>query len=156
MILHVVVAFALSFTVGFERQLRGGPAGDRTFSLVGTAAAAITAIAVAQGAGNAIAGVVTGVGFIGGALLFRDPGGTLRGITSATAVLATASIGVVAGAGYPLLAVVATALVVVTLEVRYLPGLRYLDASRYMGSVRGDDDPPPPGRRHAVPPPDPT
>jgi len=155
MILHVAVAFALSFAVGAERQLRGGPAGDRTFSLVGIAAAAITAVAVNRSAGNAIAGTITGIGFIGGALLFRREGGSVRGITSATAVLATAAIGVAAGAGYPLLAAFTAGVVVLTLEVRYLPGLRYLDASRYVGRVRSDDDPAPPGR-HGTPPPAPT
>ena len=152
MLLHVAVGFALAFVIGFERQLRGGPAGDRTYSLVGTASAAITAVAIAHGAGNAIAGTITGIGFIGGALLFRGEGGTLRGITSAAAVLATAAIGVVAGAGYPLLAVFTAGVVLVTLEVRYLPVLRYLDASRYVDKVRRDDDPPPPGRHPVTPP----
>jgi putative Mg2+ transporter-C (MgtC) family protein len=59
MIGRIAVAFGLSFAVGFEREVRGGAAGDRTFALIGTAAAAIGAIAVAR---NAIAGVVTGVG----------------------------------------------------------------------------------------------
>ena len=149
---RVALAFGLSFVIGFERQLRGGQAGDRTYALVGTAAAAVSTIAITRSAGNAIAGVVTGVGFIGGALVFRGSAGTLRGITSAAAVLATTTIGVVAGAGYPLLAIAATALVLVVLELRFVPVLRYLDARRYMGRVMGDDDPPSPPGRHDVPP----
>jgi putative Mg2+ transporter-C (MgtC) family protein len=139
---RIAIAFGLSFAIGFERQVRGGPAGDRTFSLVGTAAAAISVVAVTKGAGNAIAGVVTGVGFIGGALLFRGEGGVLRGITSATAVLATATIGVLAGAGYLIVALVATGLVLFTLEVRFMPGLSYLDGRRYVGRWRSDESPP--------------
>jgi putative Mg2+ transporter-C (MgtC) family protein len=142
MIGNIAVAFGLSFAVGFEREVRGGAAGDRTFALIGTAAAAIGAIAVARNAGNAIAGVVTGVGFIGGALLFRGEAGVLRGVTSAAAVLATATIGVVAGAGYLLVATAATGLVLLALEIRYLPVLSYLDSRRYVGSVRSDDEPP--------------
>ena len=76
---RIAVAFGLSFVIGFEREIRGGAAGDRTFALVGTAAAAIAVIAVSKNAGNAIAGVVTGVGFIGAALLFRSEAGVLRG-----------------------------------------------------------------------------
>jgi len=139
---RVALAFVLTFAVGFERQIRGGPAGDRTYSLVGMAAAAIAAIAVAKGGANAIAGVVTGVGFIGAALVFRSEGGMLRGITSASAVLATAAVGVVAGAGYPILALAVTGGVLLSLEVRYLPVLRYLDARRYVGSVRDDTEAP--------------
>jgi putative Mg2+ transporter-C (MgtC) family protein len=47
---RVALAFVLTFAVGFERQIRGGPAADRTYSLVGMAAAAIAAIAVPKGA----------------------------------------------------------------------------------------------------------
>jgi putative Mg2+ transporter-C (MgtC) family protein len=148
---RVAVAFAVSFAVGFERQLRGGQAGDRTYALVGTAAAAVTTVAVAKGAGNAIAGVITGVGFIGGALLFRGQAGALRGLTSATAVLAAASIGVVAGAGYLVVALASTGLVLLALELRYLPMLSYLDSRRYVGLVRGDDEPPRRRRRHDGP-----
>lgn len=135
---RIALAFALTFVIGFERQVRGGPAGDRTHSLVGTAAAAVAAIAVTKGAGNAIAGVVTGVGFIGGALVFRGEGGVLRGVTSASAIFASTAVGVVAGAGYLILAVVVTTVVLLSLEIRYIPVLRYLDARRFVGLVRDD------------------
>ena len=39
---HIALAFAISFVIGFEREVRGAPAGDRTYALVGTGAAAIT------------------------------------------------------------------------------------------------------------------
>ena len=45
MIGRIAVAFGLSFAVGFEREVRGGAAGDRTFALVGTAAGAIGVVA---------------------------------------------------------------------------------------------------------------
>jgi uncharacterized membrane protein YhiD involved in acid resistance len=37
LIVRVLVAFALTYVLGFERELRGSAAGDRTFSLVGVA-----------------------------------------------------------------------------------------------------------------------
>jgi len=36
LLVRVLVAFALTFVPGFERELRGSPAADRTFSLIGT------------------------------------------------------------------------------------------------------------------------
>ncbi len=152
MVGRIAVAFGLSFIIGFEREVRGGPAGDRTFALVGTAAAAIGAVAAARNAGNAIAGIVTGVGFIGGALLFRGEGGMVRGVTSASAVLATATVGVLAGAGYLLVAAAATGLVLLALEIRYLPVLTFLDSRRYIDLFRSDDDPPADGRKRGAPP----
>ena len=57
----MAVAFALTFALGYERELRGSPAGDRTFSLIGTASAVLGNLAGA-GSPNAIAGAVTGIG----------------------------------------------------------------------------------------------
>jgi putative Mg2+ transporter-C (MgtC) family protein len=152
LVARAALAFGLSFVIGFERQVRGGPAGDRTYALVGTAAAVVSAVAVLKGAGNAIAGVVTGVGFIGAALVFRGVSSQLRGLTSAAAVFTTATIGVAAGAGYPWLALVSTGLVLLVLEIRYLPFLRYLDSRRYIGFFTPDDSPPSERRRRHTPP----
>ena len=54
---RVGLAFVLCYAVGFERALRGSPAGDRTYSLVGTAAAAVTAVTVGP-APQAVGGVI--------------------------------------------------------------------------------------------------
>lgn len=70
LLVRVVVAFALTFVLGFERELRGSPAGDRTFSLIGIASAVLGNLASA-GSPNAIAGAVTGIGFTGGGIVFR-------------------------------------------------------------------------------------
>ena len=67
---HLVVAAALTYTLGFERALRGAPAGDRVFALIGTGSGVIGIIA-AHGAPNVLAGAITGIGFIGGGLGFR-------------------------------------------------------------------------------------
>src|SRR2546421_6538257 len=91
---HIALAFALSFVIGFERELRGAPAGDRTFALVGTGAAAITTVTVGNSP-QAIAGIVTGIGFIGAGLMFRGEG-VLKGMTSAATIFAVAAIGIVA------------------------------------------------------------
>jgi len=133
---HILVAFALSFAIGFEREIRGAPAGDRTFALVGTGAAAITAVTFTSSP-QAIAGVVTGIGFIGAGLVFRGQQGMLKGMTSAATIFAVAAIGIVAGYGHLLLATGVAALVLVDLELRQIPIVKYLDARRY---ERDDDD----------------
>jgi len=136
MLQRVALAFALSFAVGFERGVRGTPAGDRTYALVGTGAAAVTTVTLISSP-QAIAGVLTGIGFIGAGLVFRGDHGMLKGITSAATIFAVAAIGIVAGAGHGWLAVGVTAMVLVDLELRQIPFLKYLDARRY---DRDDDD----------------
>jgi len=131
-VVRIVVAFLLTFALGWERQVRGSAAGDRTFSLIGVATAVIGVLA--QGALTIMTGAITGVGFIGAGLLFRGADaqiGVVHGMTTAASVLAAAAIGAVSGEGQPLLACIATAAVLLILELRYIPFLRMLDASRW-------------------------
>ena len=136
------LAFVLTYVLGFERELRGSPAGDRTFALIGVAGAVIGMIAV-NGAQGILSGAATGVGFIGAALVFRpgiSPSGVLHGVTTAAAILGSAVVGAAAGQGHPLLAIAATALILLILEIQHLPGLRLLDAGRYSARFRNDRD----------------
>jgi putative Mg2+ transporter-C (MgtC) family protein len=143
-LVHVLVAFALTYLLGFERNLRGAAAGDRTFSLIGVGAALVAILAL-NGAPNALAGVITGIGFIGGGLTFRQSlgGGTgtgdiVHGITTAAAIFAAAAIGAAAGQGRLMLATVGTLLALLSLEIRHIPGLRLLDGRRWGSSVHDD------------------
>ncbi len=142
---RVGVGFALAFLVGFERELRGSPAGNRTFALVGTGTAAITAVAL-KSSPQAVAGAVTGIGFIGAGVVFHGQNELVRGLTTAAGIFASAAIGVVVGSGRLLLGAATAALVLLTLELRYIPGLGLLDASRYQSRFRADaastDEPP--------------
>ena len=142
LLVRVVVAFALTFVLGFERELRGSPAGDRTFSLIGIASAVLGNLASA-GSPNAIAGAVTGIGFIGGGIVFRRAvrtGEMVSGITTAAAIFATAAIGAAAGAGLLAVAALTTALVLIALEGPHLPLLRLVDARRWSPRFRADAD----------------
>src|SRR5215475_541099 len=87
-LVHVLVAVVLAYAIGFERDLRGAGAGDRTFGLIGLGAGIVGVLTV-HGAADALAGVLTGVGFIGAALLFRqERPDIVRGLTTAASILA--------------------------------------------------------------------
>jgi putative Mg2+ transporter-C (MgtC) family protein len=142
LLVRVVVAFALTYLLGYERELRGSPAGDRTFSLIGTASAVLGNLAGA-GSPNAIAGAVTGIGFIGGGIVVRRAvrtGEIISGITTAASIFATAAIGAAAGAGLLAVAALATGLVLVALEGPHLPLLRLVDARRWSPRFRNDEE----------------
>jgi putative Mg2+ transporter-C (MgtC) family protein len=137
LLVRILVGFVLAYLFGFERQLRGSVAGDRTFSLIGAAAAAITSVA-AKSSPQAIAGIVTGVGFIGGGVVLRGQMGMIRGVTTAATVFAAAAVGIVVGFGHLLLAVITTALLLLTLELQHIPVLKRLDAASYAGHFQND------------------
>jgi putative Mg2+ transporter-C (MgtC) family protein len=136
---RIAVGFVLAYIFGFERELRGAAAGNRTFAVVGAAAAAITSVAY-QSSPQAIAGVVTGIGFIGAGVMFRGEGGLIRGITTAATIFASAAIGIVVGYGHILLGTFIAAGLLLTLELQHIPFLRWLDASNYRDRFQLDRD----------------
>jgi putative Mg2+ transporter-C (MgtC) family protein len=136
--LRLAVAFVLTYAIGFERELRGSTAGDRTFSLVGLGAAVVGFLAL-HDAPNALAGVVTGVGFIGAGVIIHGGGDMVRGVTTAATIFLAAAVGAAAGQGQLLLAAEATVASLVTLELRHARVLRFLDGRHW--SRRFADDP---------------
>jgi putative Mg2+ transporter-C (MgtC) family protein len=134
---RIAVGLVVAYVFGFERQLRGSPAGDRTFALIGLAATAVTAV-TGRSSPQAVAGVITGIGFIGGGILFHSEGGLVRGITTAATIFATAGTGIMIGYGHLLLGVLTAAAVLLILELEHIPGLRVLDAHHY-GSRNASD-----------------
>jgi putative Mg2+ transporter-C (MgtC) family protein len=144
--MHVLVAMGLTYALGFERDLRGSAAGDRVFALIGIAAGLVGVFAI-DGSPNALQGVLTGIGFIGAAVLFRQDLGKVqlvRGLTTAGALFAAVTIGAAAGEGRLVIATVVTAITLLVLEVRYIPGLMLLDGRRWAGRFRNDENAPPP------------
>jgi len=115
----LAVALLLSAAIGVEREIRQKSAGLRTHTLVGVASALIMLVSkygfgdvlgdhVTLDPSRVAAQIVSGIGFIGGGLIFvrRD---AVRGLTTAATIWLTASVGMAAGAGLWLLAVLVTA-----------------------------------------------
>ena len=150
---HLVVAAALTYLIGFERDLRGALIGDRVFALVGTGAGVVGIIA-AHGAPNVLAGAITGIGFIGGGLVFRQALGSqqvVKGTTTAGALFAATAIGAAAGQGRLLVAVVATALSLFVLELRHVRWLSMLDGRRWARYFPDDEGPAQPDQPDQTP-----
>jgi putative Mg2+ transporter-C (MgtC) family protein len=126
----------LGYVIGFEREYRGKSAGERTFGLLALGSAAVTGLGVLffpASAEKVIAGVITGVGFLGAGLIFREGQGgqgQVLGLTTAASSWAAAAVGILCGAGVYLSAVVGCAFVLIILEVNRLPLYRKLDPSK--------------------------
>lgn len=90
--------------IGFERQWHHKSAGLRTNTLVATGAAlfVLLSINLTQYGGDPtriIGQVVTGIGFLGAGIIFKE-GSNVRGLTTAATVWCSAAIGSVAAGGY--------------------------------------------------------
>ena len=139
---HLLVAFGLTYLLGFEREIRGSTAGDRTFALVGMGSALIGYLAL-FGAPNALAGVVTGIGFLGAGVIIHGGGdgegrGMVRGVTTAATFFLASAVGAAAGQGQLLFATEATVLTLFMLEVPHIPLLRFLDGHYWSMRFRND------------------
>lgn len=113
--------------IGWQRDRHRYVAGLRTMALVAIGALIFTAINDHYGQDRVTSTIVTGIGFIGAGIIFRDAG-TVRGITTAATVWAVAAIGVAIGIEYYLVALAGTVLVFVILEMR--PFTEYLSGRR--------------------------
>jgi putative Mg2+ transporter-C (MgtC) family protein len=127
---HLLVALAAGGLIGFERSYHGRPAGFRTHSLVCVASSALMLITVYQSqwfsqpiAGNVVLdptrmaqGIMTGIGFLGAGVIFKE-GLTVRGLTTAASIWITAAIGILAGIGFYFPLIITTVLTLGTLSV---------------------------------------
>jgi len=120
---RLALACLLGGIIGLEREVKRRSAGVRTNMLICMGAAFFTLLsAVLAGdaspnKGQVASNIVQGIGFLGAGLILHSRGSRISGLTSAASVWVVASIGMACGAGLFAAAAVATALVVVALEV---------------------------------------
>jgi len=111
------LALLLGALMGLERQWHQRMAGTRTNALVATAAAAFTMIGLAvtdpAGPSRIVGQIVTGIGFLGAGVIFKE-GGTIHGLNTAATVWCSAAVGSLCGIGQLQYALVLAAAVVFT------------------------------------------
>ncbi len=111
----LAAAFVLGATIGFERQWRQRLAGLRTNTLVALGAA--TFVVFSSLVDNELsptrvaAQVVSGIGFLGAGIIFKE-GLNVRGLNTAATIWCSAAVGVLCGAGFYLPALIATLFVI--------------------------------------------
>lgn len=134
-IFPILGALLAGGAVGLEREWRGQPAGLRTHLLVCLASAFLMLMSVEQGqwaerlSADTVRidpvrmahGVLTGIGFLCGGVIFRT-GVTVHGLTTAASLWITSALGMLFGVGLYGMAIGATVLVVFVLAA-----LRLLD-----------------------------
>ena len=128
--LRIAVATFCGVVIGWERTKRSKEAGIRTHCIIACASALIMVISkygfadMVDAAGNALAGtrgvdpsriaaqVVSGISFLGAGVIFKN-GNTVKSLTTAAGIWATAGVGLACGAGMYRVALIVTALILV-------------------------------------------
>jgi putative Mg2+ transporter-C (MgtC) family protein len=112
---NLSVAVTLGAVIGFERQWRQRLAGLRTNTLVALGAASFVVFenlfSTEPDRTRVAAQVVSGIGFLGAGIIFRE-GLNVRGLNTAATLWCSAAVGVLAGGGALPYAAVAAALVI--------------------------------------------
>ena len=146
----VSLAFVLCTLVGIERHFQHKSAGVRTHALVGLGSCVFTLISVEGFVGLAeyqvtrdpsriSAQIVSGIGFLGaGAILHSRDRSRVEGLTTAASIWMTAAIGMAAGIGQEMVALVTT--LVARLVVGALP--RVIGHTPSHRGPAGSEDPP--------------
>ena len=122
----ILISVICGGIVGFERQIRGKPAGIRTSILICLGTQVFVGYGTSLSAGDqyrVLAQVVTGIGFLGAGVMISQEG-TIRGVTSAAVIWVLAAIGAAIGLGH-----LQEALVLVLVTVCVLSGVEYMENS---------------------------
>jgi putative Mg2+ transporter-C (MgtC) family protein len=117
--LRVLIAAALGVVLGLERQMSNKDAGLRIYAMVAAGSALFTVLSIEgfEGADTSrvAAQIVTGIGFLGAGLIFRQ-GVSVQGLTTAAGLWSVAAIGMAVGTGLWGLGIVAAFIMLFVLK----------------------------------------
>ncbi len=120
LVARLILGFVLSGLVGLEREVSLKPAGLRTHILVGLGSTLITILSLEAFPGSdpsrVAASIIVGIGFLGAGTIIKTEE-KIIGLTTAATLWIVASIGVATGAGFYVLAIVATILAFLVLKL---------------------------------------
>jgi putative Mg2+ transporter-C (MgtC) family protein len=117
--LRLLISFAIGTAIGLEREYRSKAAGLRTMIMICLGSTIFTELSIILGGGipdRIASNIVTGVGFLGAGVIFKD-GLNVSGLTTATTIWICAALGMAVGAGEYFIAIVSTGVVVIVLSV---------------------------------------
>ncbi len=128
-IIRILAAALVGMLMGLERHLRNKPVGMRTLTIISVSSAVVSimsAYGYAEFEGyrtmdpaRFMVGVLTGIGFIGAGVIWRDAGvQSIHGITTAANIWATAILGLACGMGHFFLAGVGLIVILAALLVK--------------------------------------
>ena len=127
---HLLGALLAGGAIGLERSFQARPAGFRTHALVCLASSLLmlvtlyqdmwlpnpTSETVRSDPARMAQGIMTGIGFLGAGVIFKE-GLSVRGLTTAASIWITAAIGIMIGIGFYMPAIAATLMTIAALTL---------------------------------------
>jgi putative Mg2+ transporter-C (MgtC) family protein len=115
-IIKILVAFMLGAILGVEREYHNKPAGFRTLIMITVGATLFTILSerIIGNPDRIAANIITGIGFIGAGVIFKE-GIKVNGVTTAATIWISAAVGMAVGYGQFGLAVGVTLLMLLVL-----------------------------------------
>ena len=117
--LRLLISFILGAAIGLEREYNSKAAGLRTMIMICLGSTIFTEISMFMGGSTPdriASNIVTGVGFLGAGVIFKD-GLSISGITTATTIWIAAALGMAVGSGEYFIAVVSTGVIIIVLSL---------------------------------------
>ncbi len=111
--IKLLLAVALGAIIGLERELHRSAAGIKTYAIVCLGATLFTAVAATVDI-RVTTGVITGVGFLGAATVFKSENRVI-GLTTAALIWSTSAVGFTVGIGLFFTAIIGTILILIIL-----------------------------------------
>jgi putative Mg2+ transporter-C (MgtC) family protein len=150
--LRLGIAILLGGIVGLEREYQNQPAGLRTHIILVLGSALLTIISIdlqnmkpvliGGDMMRLVAGIITGIGFLGGGAILRY-GTNVKGLTTAASMWTMAIVGIAVGAGLYFPAIITTIIVLLVLlvlnivEDRWIQSLIVLNLSLQAKDKKG-------------------
>jgi putative Mg2+ transporter-C (MgtC) family protein len=116
---RIGAAFIAGGLLGFEREYRSKPAGLRTIILITVGSCVFSLLNLTldtQSVDRIASTVVTGVGFVGAGVIFKE-GMNVKGLTTAATIWVSAAIGMALGFGEYIIAISTLVLVLIALII---------------------------------------
>lgn len=138
-VLRAALAGVLGFVIGWGRTLLGEPIQARTIAVAAMTAAtlvALTEMLYPEETARVVAGIVTGIGFLGAGTIMRSPSGEVTGLTTAASLWAMSAIGMAVGSGHELLGALLTLVIAVIMTFSQWPMMTRL--ARYLAQKRAE------------------
>lgn len=138
------LSIVLGCIIGFERETSHKDAGIRIFGAITLASCLFVAIAShltddKSAIARMLAAIATGLGFIGAGLSFKDKSNSLMGLTTSSALWATAAVGSAVALNMYVLAIFSTVLIYILLSLNKFTWFRKIIKSNISNKSKHDE-----------------